>query len=121
MALDGRAVDGHDGVGRSLVGIEPARGEGERVAFSSEAVGGGFGAQPTQTCVGSPEGSPHKRVAFVRENSDLHDLAEGGEGLSHQLLWETTRTSRHEYFPEAAVNLRGKYQLGGRICEEVKP
>lgn len=30
---------------------------------------------------------PHKRIAFVWEHPDFHDLSKGREGLSHQLFW----------------------------------
>lgn len=79
MTLDARPVHGHDGVSRALVRVEPEGGEELYSDFYTRLQSGKF----TKTLFNTP----HERVAFIREDPDLHDLSEWRESLPHQLVW----------------------------------
>lgn len=92
VALDAAPIYRHYGMGSPLMRVEPKKENTHTHSLNSSiCIGEWFKVTEKQYDL------PHKWVAFLRENPDLHYLPERRESLSHQLIysgWGKTHSNR---------------------------
>lgn len=106
VALDGRAIDGHDGVSCCLVGVEPENVTSYTILTMSNI--------NTDQQVDLP----HKGVAFVWEDTDFHNMAEGREGLSHNLFYKQEERLGFKYAVPGRVRWPSSARLTRETCRD---